>query len=128
MPRHASSHAQGPNRHLFQIMFLPGLPVCGHDCHIANLAILLCQYVLSVPMLYCYDAWRCLTLQGSGTQQCFQAVRVLWECQCLFQPPVIIHSHLPASKLPHEWRIAQWNDGILSDLHDWRFYSYGLFL
>ncbi|KAM7399729.1 hypothetical protein PAMP_018977 [Pampus punctatissimus] len=38
-------------------MFLPGRPVCGHDCHIANLAILLCQYVLSVHMLSCYDAW-----------------------------------------------------------------------
>lgn len=57
MPRRANSHAQGPSRQLFQIMFLPGLPVCEHDCHFANLAILLCQYGLSVPMMYCYDAW-----------------------------------------------------------------------
>ena len=57
MPRHANSHAQGPSRQRFQIMFLPGLPVCGHDCQLANLAIVLCQYVLIVPLLYCYDAW-----------------------------------------------------------------------
>ena len=48
---------KAPRQQLFQIMFLPGLPVCGHDCHLANRAILLCQHVLNVPMLYCYDAW-----------------------------------------------------------------------
>lgn len=57
MPRLASSHAQGSSRQHLQIMFLPDLPVCGHDCHLAGPAILLCQYVLSMPMLYCYDAW-----------------------------------------------------------------------
>lgn len=60
MPRHANSHATGSSRQLLHITFLPGLPVCGHDCHLYCCVNMLWVCQCCVALMHGY----CLMLQG----------------------------------------------------------------
>lgn len=99
----------------------------GIDCHLANLAILLCQYVLSVPELYCYDAW---ALSDAARQW---HTTVLSGFKSLLVMPMSVpttcdYSFLFGCQQAAAWMYKCTMEWYCRIQNDWCLYSWGLFL